>query len=307
MTHVPTYYLPAEISARFVSRDDPKSLVRRLKRAIAASSLPDFLQTVQQYNADFLKLLTSTIPSTLPTLLTSPLPLPLVEHILTQTYARTVSPKVDSLRQYENGTDFVYGELLPRFCQQIFKDTNLKSHHTFVDLGSGVANVVLQAALQIGCESWGCEVMPNASTLAAAQLTEFKVRTRLWGLSTGAVHLEAGDFCTNKNISEALKKADVILVNNQAFTPPLNQALLNMFLDLKEGCWIVSLKSFVPKGWRITSRNAESVVNLLECEDKEYWGGDVSWSGAPGRYVVSRKTHRMLHEFLAQKEKRGRK
>lgn len=297
MTLVPTYYLPPEMHALFIDTESPTSLIRRLRRSVTTSSLSSFLSVLTDYN----KLLSqemSSLPSTLPDLLPSPLPLPLVEHILTQTYARTVSPTVDTLRQYSNGTDNVYGELLPRFISQLFSDVHLSSQQVFVDLGSGVANVVLQAALQVGCESWGCEMMPNACHLAALQHREFLARTRLWGLATGPVYLEEGDFLKNEKISRVLKRADVLLVNNQAFTPELNQKLLNLFLDLKEGCRIVSLKSFVPRGWKIGSRNMESVVNVLEVEEKRYWGGYVSWSSAPGGYVVSTKTGRLLEEFV---------
>lgn len=59
-----------------------------------------------------------------------------------------------------------------------------------------------------------------------------------------------------------------------------------MFLDLKEGCTIVSLKSFVPPNHVITERNAGSPINLLTVQEKEYFSGCVSWTNAPGRYYV---------------------
>ncbi|KAF7513089.1 hypothetical protein GJ744_011355 [Endocarpon pusillum] len=225
------------------------------------------------------------------------LKLPLVETILQQIYARTVSPHIHTLRAYENGTDNVYGELLPRFCSSIFKHTRLNSSHVFVDLGSGVGNVVLQAALQIGCESWGCEMMPNACELAALQHEEFIARCRLWGLAPGEVHLERGDFLQNESIGKALKKADVVLINNQAFTPALNDKLIMHFLDLKEGCQIVSLKSFVPHGHKMQARNMGSPINVLDVRELEYFSNSVSWTDAPGRWYVQTKDSRKVEAF----------
>ncbi|KAL8634317.1 MAG: hypothetical protein Q9228_008089, partial [Teloschistes exilis] len=227
----------------------------------------------------------------------SSLDLRLIERILTQTYARIVSPRVSTLRQYENGTDNVYGELLPKFVSEIFRITDLRPGHRFVDLGSGVGNVVLQAALEVGCESWGCEIMENACVLAELQEHEFKARCRLWGFDIGNIHLQRGNFLENTTVHQVLQEADVILVNNQAFTPELNDRLTSHFLDLKEGCQVVSLKSFVPSGHKITSRNLNSAYNILDVVEKRYYSGCVSWTDAPGSYFVSRKDSSRLHAF----------
>ncbi|KAK4252148.1 histone H3-K79 methyltransferase [Corynascus novoguineensis] len=212
------------------------------------------------------------------------IPRELVEFILGQVYDRTVAPKVELLAKYENGTDNVYGELLHPFISDIFDRTKLSSDMVFVDLGSGVGNVALQAALERGCESWGCEMMENACNLADAQKKEFTERCRLWGISPGKVHLERGDFRKNERTLEALKRADVVLVNNQAFTSQLNDHLVNMFLDLKIGCKIVSLKTFVHDN-KIAENDVAS--SILEVEHLSYPGGYVSWTGAPGRYCIS--------------------
>ncbi|KUJ22209.1 histone H3-K79 methyltransferase [Mollisia scopiformis] len=228
------------------------------------------------------------------------LPLNMIRCMLRQVYDRAVSPRVDLLKQYENGTDNVYGELLPNFISEALSKTGLKSDQVFVDLGSGVGNVVLQAALEFGCESWGCEMMKNATDLADAQASEFNARCRLWGIQPGEVHLERGDFLESQAIHEAMKKADVILVNNQAFTPDLNQKLVQLFLDLKDGCKIVSLKSFVPDGYKITSRNLGNPVNLLSVQKGEYYSESVSWTDAGGTYFIATKDEKRLKKWADQ-------
>jgi len=128
------------------------------------------------------------------------IPLAMVQLVLGQVYDRAVSPDVDSLKQYKAGSNNVYGELLSPLVDRILVETRLTSDQVFVDLGSGVGNVVLQAALQVGCESWGCEMAKNACELAKAQQKEFAARCRLWGIATGKVHLEEGNFLDNSPI-----------------------------------------------------------------------------------------------------------
>ncbi|KAJ5107051.1 hypothetical protein N7456_003726 [Penicillium angulare] len=287
-------YIPEEEASEF--NDETTGIKRRLRRALAVVSESQFREAVQDYNKAIDRLRTSgSLARHLDQV--HRIGLPWVERILTQIYARTVSPRVESLRQYENGTDNVYGELLPRFISNIFKETKLKSGQVFVDLGSGVGNVVLQAALEIGCESWGCEMMTNACDLAELQQSEFKARCRLWGIAPGKTHLVRGDFLEQESIVNVLKRADVILINNQAFTPQLNNELINHFLDMKEGCKIVSLKSFVPEGHKIQSRNLNSPINLLQVQKKNYWSNSVSWTDVGGTYFIATKDSSRLKAF----------
>jgi H3 lysine-79-specific histone-lysine N-methyltransferase len=146
--------------------------------------------------------------------------------------------------------------------------------------------VVLQAALEIGCESWGCEMMENACNLGEAQKKEFDARCTLWGIKPGKAHLERGDFRHNQHILEALRRADVILVNNKAFTSSLNDDLTRMFLDLKPGAKIVSLKSFVAE--KNNNHNINDVGSrILDVEECTYPEGYVSWTNAGGSYFIS--------------------
>ncbi|KAJ5568510.1 hypothetical protein N7450_010996 [Penicillium hetheringtonii] len=288
-------YIPSEEADEF--NNETTGIRRRLRRALAVASETQFRDAVDDYNKAIERLrISGRIAKQLDA--TQRIGLPWVERILIQTYARTVSPRVESLRQYENGTDNVYGELLPRFISTIFKETKLKSGQVFVDLGSGVGNVVLQAALEIGCESWGCEMMNNACDLADLQQAEFKARCRLWGIAPGKTHLVRGDFLEQESIVSVLKRADVILINNQAFTPQLNNELINHFLDMKEGCRIVSLKSFVPAGHKIQSRNLNSPINLLKVEQKNYWSNSVSWTDVGGTYFIATKDSSRLKAFM---------
>lgn len=287
-------YLPdAEATAL---TNDSTGLLRRVKRAVDRLAGSEYMDLIQEWNDTLVEYRQSgRLSQTMDAW--KAVDLGLLERILIQTYSRTVSLRVHELRHYQNGTDNVYGELLPKFVSKILKqDTKIKSDQVFIDLGSGVGNCVLQAALEAGCESWGCEMMETACDLAELQAKEFGARCRLWGLSKGDVHLERGDFMKNLNVRKVLQRADVILVNNQAFTPSLNEDLTNLFLDLKDGAMIVSLKSFVPSGHN-EARNSGATYNILDVVEKWYYSACVSWTDAAGTYYMSVKDSSRVKHF----------
>lgn len=79
------------------------------------------------------------------------------------------------------------------------------------------------------------------------------------------------------------------------------------FLDLKEGCKIVSLRSFVPDNWQIRDRNSDDPRNLLwPVVKKEYFSGSVSWTDMGGFYFVATKDSRKLRKFMERQEKQGK-
>ena len=282
--HVADTYLTEEQAVPFTHHTT--GFVRRLEKASNRNiqDLAGFKAVLADYNDAILQLVKDgAVGKNLEQ--RTELPRYFVAFILDQIYDRTVAPKVDLLAKYENGTDYVYGELLhPFVSSMLVEKLQMTSDQVFVDLGSGVGNVVLQAALEIGCESWGCEMMDNACNLAEAQLKEFEARCLLWGVAPGKVRLEKGDFRTNTAIHEVLKRADVVLVNNQAFTSQLNDDLVRMFLDLKSGCKIISLKSFV-HDHKSASNDVGSTI--LTVEDFTYPQDYVSWTSASGRYCIS--------------------
>ncbi|KAI9148012.1 Histone-lysine N-methyltransferase, H3 lysine-79 specific [Paramyrothecium foliicola] len=284
--HVAEAYLTEEEAEPFTEHNH--GLIRRLEKASNRNiqDLMGFKAALREYNETLLALVEDgVIEKNLEN--KHELSRSLVAFILDQVYDRTVAPKVELLSKYENGTDYVYGELLHPFISKILvEQTKMTSDHVFVDLGSGVGNVVLQAALEIGCESWGCEMMENACNLADAQKKEFQARCMLWGVKPGRVHLERGDFRKNAGIHDALKRADVVLVNNKAFTSQLNDDLVRMFLDLKPGCKVISLKSFVADSK--SSHNINDVGStILDVEECTYPEGYVSWTNAGGEYFIS--------------------
>ncbi|KAM7202271.1 histone-lysine N-methyltransferase [Naviculisporaceae sp. PSN 640] len=283
VNYVATTYIPEKHKDADFFLNQTSGICRRLEKSKNNGDGVGFKNVLREYNERLRSLQKQgVIAKHLDTM--HGIPKDLTAFILDQVYDRTVAPNVELLAKYKNGSDNVYGELLHPFISNILERTKMTSKKVFVDLGSGVGNVTLQAALEIGCESWGCEMMENACNLAEAQLKEFSARCRLWGILPGKVRLERGDFRKNEKILAALKRADVVLVNNQAFTSQLNADLVSMFLDLKPGCKIISLKTFVHD-----NKNAENDVatSILDVEHLTYPEEYVSWTSASGSYCIS--------------------
>jgi H3 lysine-79-specific histone-lysine N-methyltransferase len=278
------HYLPPDLAAELSS--DTEGTVRLLKRAVSKNSIDDFQAELAKFNA-LIKdnLANGTIPRIIDEM--HAIPLSLVKRITAQSYNRIVSPQAHRLRKVK-GKETTYGELLTPFVHKIFQQTGLNSSHVFVDLGSGVGNVVLQAALQTGAESWGIEKMPLAASLGSKQAAELQARARLWNISLGDIHLIAGDFLETPEIDAVLRRADVVLVNNKVFGEKLNNDLLQKFLDLKDGCKVVSLESF-GGGAKQGVRHEQAIAGLFDEERFDSGTFSVSWVGESVEYYIATK------------------
>lgn len=137
--------------------------------------------------------------------------------IIEENYQRTVGPNVRSLKRYEAFSSTVYGELMPPLVYEIVQMTGLNENSLFLDLGSGVGNVVIQASLQSGCTSYGIELMPHPAKVAKDMVEQIKIRCQMWGVRIGEIELEEGDMLTSSRLDELIPKADVVLVDNKVF------------------------------------------------------------------------------------------
>lgn len=190
----------------------------------------------------------------------------LIDFVHESAYTRVVAPFADQLEHHPKHPEDVaaaiiekedaYGELRHSFMSKVIEQTGLGPDSVFVDLGSGVGNCVTQAAVQAGCASYGFELLPVPARCARLQLRECQRRWAMWCLE-GNVNAEVheGDFRAHPEVRRRLLQADVVLVNNEVFPSSLNIDLTHLFLDLKEGATIVSLKPFVMDGFRMNDSN----------------------------------------------------
>ncbi len=204
-------------------------LLRALKRAVNLQDGPLFLRTLGTINA-ILRDLKYPPPSNpceqarrnplmevVETWTELGLPKEGLMRVLDENYQRAVGPHVKTLKKYEAFSSTVYGELMPVLSHEIIRLTQLREDSLFLDLGSGVGNVVVQAALQTGCTAYGIELMPQPARVARDMVEQIKIRARMWGISIGHMELDEGDMLKSKRVDELMSKADVVLVDNKVF------------------------------------------------------------------------------------------
>lgn len=96
----------------------------------------------------------------------------------------------------------------------------LKPGVNFLDLGSGIGNVVIQAALLSGCNGSGVEKLDKTANIADQVHEAFKQRCKMWGVESGPTDTFQGDFTDpSEKLRKLISNADVILANNFVFSP----------------------------------------------------------------------------------------
>ncbi|SPO30074.1 related to protein-lysine N-methyltransferase [Ustilago trichophora] len=283
------------------SSTDPDSILRSFTKARNRRDGPLFMRALSRFNSALIVLRDSGALATNISSMghSTGVPEGIWRLIQDQVYARVVGPRVEELGRYQAFSDNVYGELLPRFMSEIAQLTNLGPDKVFVDLGSGVGNLLIQTSLQTGSEAYGCEMMPIPAALASQQITEAQLRWAAWGLrGSDAVEAWQGDFGEHTGVRDVLKRADVVLVNNYAFLPKTNENLSLLFLDLPDGAQIVSLKPFVPPDFRLTQRTLSSPLAILRVTERLYTSGCVSWADGGGKYYIQTVDRSLVREFL---------
>ncbi|KWU42969.1 histone-lysine N-methyltransferase, H3 lysine-79 specific, partial [Rhodotorula sp. JG-1b] len=297
MSVPPSPSLPPPAAATTATAPPAESLIRQLEKARSKSDGPGFLAALARYNSTLVSLKRSGILRRNIQEMKG-LREKVWTRVFTQCYDRAVGPGLEDVRKYRAFSDNVYGELLPKFMNEIFARTHLGPKGVFVDLGSGVGNCVVQAALATGAESWGFENMPHASQLARAQVVEAEARFELWGLAGGAMHVREANFCESPEVGEVLRRADVVLVNNEVFTSSLNERLSWLFLELPPSAKIVSLKPFLPPSFKLSSHNVHSPLAILsQYPPLRYTSNCVSWKPEGGTYFLARIDRGRVERF----------
>ncbi|KAJ3158884.1 Nucleosomal histone H3-Lys79 methylase [Geranomyces michiganensis] len=281
---------------RDVLGDVKTGILRGIQRAVHRKSPADLCEAVEAWNKQMILLKTQQKAFNQAEFTGPPASYQMVAHILEQAYSRSVAPSSSLLNQYEGFSNNVYGEVKHNFVNTIIKEARIQPHHIFLDMGSGIANVVLQVAAQCLCYSYGIEVMDIPAKLAVQQRKEFISRMRYYAKPCGRIKLKHADFLEDPSFPEVIKSADVIFVNNYAFSAELNQRILGLFLDLKEGATVISLRSFLPVD-RPTSRSTRrnNAIESIFTVKEHFFGRDcVSWMNEGGHYYIHKVDRKQL-------------
>uniref|UniRef100_H3CFG2 Histone-lysine N-methyltransferase, H3 lysine-79 specific n=1 Tax=Tetraodon nigroviridis TaxID=99883 RepID=H3CFG2_TETNG len=222
----------------------------------------------------------------------------LLRHILQQVYNHSVTDP-EKLNNYEPFSPEVYGETSFDLVAQIIDEMEMREDDTFVDLGSGVGQVVLQVAAATNCKHYyGVEKADIPATYAETMDKEFKKWMKWYGKKHGEYTLERGDFLSEE-WKERIANTSIIFVNNFAFGPEVDHQLKERFANMKEGGKIVSSKPFAPLNFRINSRNLSDIGTIMRVVELSPLRGSVSWTGKPVSYYLHTIDRTILENYFA--------
>lgn len=77
-------------------------------------------------------------------------------------------------KQYTPFSNETYGELNPNFIEDIIRNAEISPRDVFLDIGSGIGNVAIQVATQVGCTSIGVEIRKDLHEIAIKMLEQAK-------------------------------------------------------------------------------------------------------------------------------------
>ncbi|XP_052258145.1 histone-lysine N-methyltransferase, H3 lysine-79 specific-like isoform X2 [Dreissena polymorpha] len=231
---------------------------------------------------------------------------PLLKHILQQCYDHAVQDP-EKLNQYEPFSPEVYGETSFELVDQIVKSINFSEDDYFIDLGSGVGQVVLQVAACTTCKvCYGIEKAEWPAAYAELMIKQFKRWMKWYGKKYSNFLLEKGDFLSD-DTKERINSATVIFVNNFAFGPQVDHQLKLRFANMREGAKIVSSKAFCPLNFRITDRNLSDIGTIMHVSELSPIPGAVSWTGKAFSYYVHIIDRTLLEKYFLRMRNPGKK
>jgi hypothetical protein len=210
----------------------------------------------------------------------------------------------DKLNLYEPLSPEVYGETSFDLVAQMVKAVPFKSDEVFLDLGSGVGQVVLQVAASTNIkECCGIEKAGTPAKYAVEMDKLFRQWMKWHGKTFSPYRLEKGDFLLEENQAK-IAEASVIFVNNFAFGPNVDHKLKQKFSTLKDGTRIISSKPYCHLNFRLTKRNLSDIGAILRITELATMPGSVSWTGNPVSYYLHMVDSTMLEEYFSRVKKK---
>eukprot|EP00794_Sanderia_malayensis_P007997 gene7996-8856_t len=232
----------------------------------------------------------------------------LLRHIINVCYNHAVSDP-DKLNNYEPFSPEVYGETSFDMVAQMVEEVHMGPADKFIDLGSGVGQVVLQVAGSVICkECYGIEKADIPAQYACSLEKEFKKWMAWFGKTYSPFMLEKGDFLA-EDVRKRIIDTSVVFVNNFAFGPKVNHQLKIRFQGLKEGAKVVSSREYCPIYFKFNSRNLSelgAMMRVTEIKPRNQ-AASVSWTGKGVSYYLHVVDRTRLEKYFSilKKKKEG--
>nr|CDS26561.1 histone h3 methyltransferase [Hymenolepis microstoma] len=224
---------------------------------------------------------------------------PQLKFIMNLCYNRSIE-EPDKLNKYTPFSPQVYGETSFELIQQILEHVKTTADDTFIDLGSGVGQVVLQVAASSDVKfSRGIEKAAYPAECARRMDKEFRRWMGFFGKPYQPYELIEGDFLSDE-YRAVIETSTVVFANNFAFGPVLDYHLTQIFSGLQEGARIISSKAFCSRSKRLSDRQLNDLSSMVRVTNLEPVNDGVSWTDKPFTYFVHVIDRSLLLEYFKE-------
>ena len=180
-----------------------------------------------------------------------------------------------------------------------FGPTNLQ---TFVDIGSGVCNIVLKMSVLMHdfrmC--FGIEIVPFRAKFAQSACQSFASNAAAASVPfCKIIQAETGDACANRHSQEALESAGLVWINTQNFHEEDNMKMFELLNALVPvGCVIATFQPLL----KTKRTDPQVLVSTTPCDftvhSPEEVANACSWGYGSGnkRVFIIQRTSRLYHK-----------
>eukprot|EP01063_Lacrimia_lanifica_P019470 TRINITY_DN2677_c0_g1_i1.p2 TRINITY_DN2677_c0_g1~~TRINITY_DN2677_c0_g1_i1.p2 ORF type:complete len:295 (+),score=132.56 TRINITY_DN2677_c0_g1_i1:72-956(+) len=159
---------------------------------------------------------------------------------------------------------------------------------TFLDIGSGVGNVVESMATRVGCNGVGIEIAKVNHEVAMAAKPLFAEYRSQHGLREAKTEFVCGDIMKMADGMDYINNASVIWCSNKLFPIEVNSYLVNAFKETPPGTRIFVMNNLY-NHHRPSCKTQAECFKYFKFTDFAWGAGDVEWTNAPGcMYMYTR-------------------
>uniref|UniRef100_A0A7E4VW31 Histone-lysine N-methyltransferase, H3 lysine-79 specific n=1 Tax=Panagrellus redivivus TaxID=6233 RepID=A0A7E4VW31_PANRE len=213
----------------------------------------------------------------------------LLRIICAKAYNRAVDDEKKLNKHYEAFSSQTYGETSYERLRSIIEEIEPKDTDVFVDLGSGVGQLVVQMAGGSKVKrAAGIEIADLPSAFAKKLELEFKSLMRWFGKKYRPFTIHQGDFL-DKQFEQLIQDATIIFINNYAFQADLETRIKKDLLsELKEGTRIITTKPYCSpnKSNHVTERQLSDISAMLDVHELKHCPNPCSWTSNDVPYYL---------------------
>ncbi|KAI6203103.1 Histone-lysine N-methyltransferase, H3 lysine-79 specific [Aphelenchoides besseyi] len=224
----------------------------------------------------------------------------LLQRVINLCYNKAVDNEKALNKHYEAFSSQTYGETTFKRMELILDEIKPTSNDVFVDLGSGVGQLVAHVAGGSKVKAaYGIEIASLPANFAARLEEEFRKLMKFYGKTVRPFSLENADFLDEKYRDLITNQATIIFINNFAFQADLEAKIKTYLLqELKDGTKIISTKPYVALNKTVNERHMNDISSIMDVYEMKKCPNPCSWTSADVPYYLHVVNQEKLEKYF---------